>query len=78
MTASLEHEARRLATAYPLTEGQAASFLLICGADIARAWEGGKAMRHGWEYTRVRNALLFGEVRTCDQMIAWMRAHPTY
>ncbi len=77
MTLSLEREALRLATAYPLTERQAASFLLICGEDIARAWAAGEAMGQGWEYTRVRSCLLFGEVRTCEQMMAWLRAHPT-
>lgn len=67
----------RLASRYPLTEAQAASLVMIAGGD-ERAEEACKAMLHGWEYARVRSCLLYGEVRTCEQMIAWMRAHPGY
>lgn len=77
MTLSFGPVVERLAYAYPLTQEDVAFFFCITG-DEARIEEACKAVALGFPVYRVQNALRYGEVRTCEQMVAWMRAHPTY
>ena len=64
--------ALRIATAYPLTEVEAAAYLTITGSvDIAT--EAGKARGMGFEHADVQDALLYSEATTAEGIAHWVR-----
>lgn len=67
-----EAAARRIATAYPLTELEASVYLAITGReDIAT--EAGKAHGLGYHHPDVRDALLYSEATTVEGIAHWIR-----
>lgn len=72
-TADLTSAARRIASAYPLTEQEAAAYLTITGR-VDLATEAGRAHSLGFHHPDIKDALLYGEATTAEGIAHWIRS----